>query len=219
MDPVFIIPVAHNDTSYTKQMLRPLHLILLVTIFYLLLTISWAVSGRGLGTSRKQQILKATITLQSSILPPGAMSSEMSQAPPHGSPVAGRVSSPYGMRFHPRYNRLKPHRGVDIAAPVGSNVMATADGWVHRIARHPEGYGIFVELAHPGSGYLTLYAHLSLVHVRVGQAVKRGHVIALTGETGNAVGPHLHYEVRTFRGKHVNPQQLRPATGPRESAM
>ena len=173
--------------------------------------IYWAISGHELSPPRKHQILQATNTLQSVILPPGILSREMSATPPHGSPVAGRVSSPFGMRFHPRYNRLKPHRGVDIAAPVGSHIMATADGWVQRIGHHPEGYGIFVELSHPGSGYLTLYAHLALVHVRVGQAVKRGHVIALTGETGNAVGPHLHYEVRTSRGKHVNPMTLSPA--------
>ena len=189
---------------------RP-HLFTVVAICFLFPVIYWAVSGRGLDTDRKHQILQATNTLQAVILPPGTLSREMSRTPPHGSPVAGRVSSPFGMRFHPRYNRLKPHRGVDIAAPVGSHVMSTADGWVHRIAHHPEGYGIFVELSHPGSGYLTLSAHLSLVHVRVGQAVKRGDVIALTGETGNAVGPHLHYEVRTSRGKHVNPLSLRPA--------
>ncbi|MXW84338.1 MAG: M23 family metallopeptidase [Rhodothermaceae bacterium] len=186
-------------------------LVIASVICILVPVVYWAGSGRGLDVERKHQILQTTNTLQSIILPPGNPSREKSRTPPHGSPVAGRVSSPFGMRLHPRYNRLKPHRGVDIAAPIGSHVMVTADGWVHRIGHHPEGHGIFVEVSHPGSGYLTLYAHLSLVHVRVGQAVKRGHVIALTGETGNAVGPHLHYEVRTSRGKHVNPQRLRPA--------
>ena len=132
----------------------------------------------------------------------------MSNLPPHGSPVRGRVSSGFGMRFHPRYKRMQPHRGVDIAAAIGSPVMSTAGGWVVRVDRHPRGYGLFVELIHPGSGYRTLYAHLSHVYVQTGQMVRRGDVVALTGASGNALGPHLHYEVRRWNGEHVDPMTI-----------
>ena len=186
-------------------------LVIASTICILSLRVYWAGSERGRKTDRRHQILQATQALQAILLPTGSPARKLSSTPPHGSPVAGQVSSPFGMRFHPRYKRFQSHRGVDIAAPVGSQVMATADGWGHSVDDRPEGYGLFIERSHPGSGHLTLYAHLSLVHVRVGQAVTRGHVIAFTGETGNALGPHLHYEVKTAHGKHMNPLSIPPA--------
>ena len=184
-----------------------------LTIFFVFCSISgiayWVGYPRDLPTARQHQILQVTKTLETMLIPSGPPSNSLSTTPPHGSPVAGRVSSPYGMRFHPRYKRMRPHRGVDIAAREGSHVMATADGWVHRIDHHPDGYGIFIEIVHPATGYRTLYAHLSKVHVRTGQAVTRGQVIALTGVTGNALGPHLHYEVKTLGGKHIDPMSVR----------
>ena len=139
--------------------------------------------------------------------------SPRSRIPPHGSPVAGPVSSGYGMRFHPSYRRWKPHRGVDLAVPVGTPVMVTADGWVSRVDRDGDGYGLFLVVVHPGSGYQTLYAHLSSVLVRVGMPVRRGQVIARSGISGNAVGAHLHYEVKTRNGRHVDPLKVRLERG------
>ena len=137
----------------------------------------------------------------------------LSSLPPHGSPVAGRVSSRFGMRLHPRYKRWRPHRGVDIAAPIGTPVMATADGWVVRVDTDPKGYGLFMEVVHPGSGYRTLYAHLSSVAALPGKAVRRGDVIAKSGASGNAVGAHVHYEVR-FRGRAVDPMRILVSPNP-----
>ena len=98
---------------------------------------------------------------------------ELASTPPYGSPVHGRISSPYGMRLHPRYQRWQHHHGVDLAVEVGTPVMVTADGWVSRIANDPDGWGLFMDMLHPGSGYLTRYAHLSAVHVPVGTFIKK----------------------------------------------
>ena len=130
------------------------------------------------------------------------------RSPPHGSPVKGPISSPYGMRLHPRYKKWMPHHGVDLAVPVGTAVMVTADGWVSRVDEDPGGWGVFVEVVHPTSGLLTRYAHLSSVRCRVGQPVRRGRIIALSGASGNAAGAHLHYEIRTRQGDSVDPLRL-----------
>jgi murein DD-endopeptidase MepM/ murein hydrolase activator NlpD len=86
------------------------------------------------------------------------------------------------------------HTGLDFSAPVGTEVYATGNASVVFVGWR-QGYGNTVELDH-GYGYTTLYAHLYKALVRVGQKVKRGDIIALVGNTGKSVGPHLHYEVR-----------------------
>ena len=85
------------------------------------------------------------------------------------------------------------HRGIDIACPTGTAVYACADGVVEK-AQWGSSYGYYIVLSH-GSGYTTLYAHNSSLLVKVGQKVKRGDKIALSGSTGNSSGPHLHLEI------------------------
>ena len=119
-----------------------------------------------------------------------------------------RVTSSFGgRRLHPILNRVLPHSGVDLAAPTGAPVRATADGLV-TAAGERGGYGLFVELQHP-SGYSTRYAHLSRIAPGLERArvVRKGEIIGLVGETGLATGPHLHYEVRR-RGQPVDPLKL-----------
>ena len=94
------------------------------------------------------------------------------------------------------------HSGVDLAAPTGTPVRATADGVVAG-AGWRGGYGIMVSLGH-GGGMSTRYAHLSAIAVRPGTAVKAGQVIGYVGATGTATGSHVHYEVR-MNGRAVNP--------------
>ncbi|OAT79832.1 peptidoglycan DD-metalloendopeptidase family protein [Desulfotomaculum copahuensis] len=102
-------------------------------------------------------------------------------------PVAGRVSSPFGMRAD------RPHEGVDIAADEGAPIRAVKAGRV--IFAGPRGtYGNAVIIDH-GNGLQTLYAHARQVLVQPGQAVNAGDVIALVGSTGRSTGPHLHMEV------------------------
>ncbi len=115
-----------------------------------------------------------------------------------------RISSRFGKRFHPILNRMRAHKGVDYAAPIGTPVRATSDGKiVHR--GNKGGYGKTVILKH-GERYSTLYAHLSRYGkgVRTGRTVKQGQIIGYVGQSGRATGPHLHYEFR-IDGVHRNP--------------
>ena len=112
------------------------------------------------------------------------------------------VTSGFGMRYHPIFKTLRRHTGVDITAPRGTPVYATAEGVVSAKQTY-SGYGICVVINH-GYSYETLYAHLSKKTVRIGQKVKRGELIGYVGTTGISIGPHLHYEVLK-NGNHVNP--------------
>ena len=112
------------------------------------------------------------------------------------------VTSGFGMRIHPILKTRRQHTGVDITAPRGTPVYATADGIVSR-QQAQTGYGVSVIIEH-GHSYETLYAHLSKRTVKPGQKVKRGELIGYVGSTGFSLGPHLHYEV--WRGGNpVNP--------------
>lgn len=113
-----------------------------------------------------------------------------------------RISSSFGYRRHPIYNRLIKHQGVDLPCRYGTAVRATAEGKV-TIAGVRGGYGLLVEIDH-GYGYRTRYGHNSRLAVRVGQWVKKGQTIAYAGSTGTSTGVHVHYEVRV-NGVPVNP--------------
>ena len=119
-------------------------------------------------------------------------------------PVSGIILSGYGMRRHPvlGYNRM--HEGVDFRARIGSDIYATGDGVV-KSARRRGTYGLMLIIDH-GHGYETRYAHLSGIAdgIRPGVEVKRGQVVASSGNSGVTSGPHLHYEVRQ-NGRPVDP--------------
>ena len=132
---------------------------------------------------------------------PGAASYASDSAPhttPSIWPAAGYVSSPYGLRF----DGTEFHQGIDIAADMGTPIVATADGVV-TAAGWNGGYGNMVDVDH-GGGIVTRYGHASALAVTVGQQVRRGEVIAYVGSTGRSTGPHVHYEVRVD-GQPVNP--------------
>jgi murein DD-endopeptidase MepM/ murein hydrolase activator NlpD len=117
-------------------------------------------------------------------------------------PVEGRVASSFGEREDPINGEGAFHTGVDIDAPYGTPVRASADGTVTG-AQMGAGYGRELTLDH-GHDVVTLYGHLSAVAVYPGQHVTRGEVIGYVGESGRATGPHLHYEVR-LHNVPVNP--------------
>jgi len=100
------------------------------------------------------------------------------------------------------------HRAIDIAAPLGTPVVAADNGKVIRAGWNTQGYGWLVIIDH-GNDYLTLYAHLSSIKVNLGDVVGRGTVIGLVGSTGHSTGPHLHFEIRDF-GRLVDPLTLLP---------
>ena len=109
-------------------------------------------------------------------------------------PVAGRIQSGFGNRYHPIFGYNRFHSGIDIVASYGTPVKAADGGQVVQ-AGYFGGYGYSVMLYH-GGGFTTWYAHLSSINVSMGQSVQRGQVIGLVGSTGWTTGPHLHFEVR-----------------------
>ena len=113
-----------------------------------------------------------------------------------------RLTSDYGMRTHPVLGGRRSHNGVDLAAPTGTPVYATADGIVGRANRFGS-YGLYVQIEH-GAKLETRFAHMSKLAVATGQRVHKGDLIGYVGSTGRSTGPHLHYEVR-IDGQAVNP--------------
>ena len=117
-------------------------------------------------------------------------------------PVRGPVNSGFGGRSSPWSAKSEFHSGLDIGAPVGTQVKAPAPGIVVFAGTHPE-YGQTLIVDH-GNDTKSLYGHLSRLGVAVNQTVHRGELIALTGNTGRSSGPHLHYEIQV-NGQPVNP--------------
>jgi murein DD-endopeptidase MepM/ murein hydrolase activator NlpD len=120
-----------------------------------------------------------------------------------GMPLAlARITSDFGHRPNPFGKGHAFHRGIDMAAPVGTPVQAVAAGTIIT-ARHDRSYGEFVVIDHH-NGYRTLYAHNSKLLVKAGDRVKVGQQIAKVGSTGQSTGPHLHFEIHRH-GKRVDP--------------
>ncbi len=127
------------------------------------------------------------------------------------TPVDGaRITSGFGMRFHPVLGYTRMHKGIDFGVPIGTPVMAAGAGTV-KYAGWMNGYGNFVVVDH-GNGYATGYGHLSRIGVHRGEHVRQAEIIARSGMTGIATGPHLHYEIR-INGNQVNPLKVKVASG------
>lgn len=122
--------------------------------------------------------------------------------------VAPKLSSKYGKRIHPirKFSRL--HQGVDLAAPENAHVRAVAAGRVVFADRYA-GFGKLVTIEHV-DGYTSLYAHLSEIKVHIGETVSAGAIIGRVGSSGEATGPHLHFEWRV-KGKAVDPLKVFPS--------
>lgn len=115
-----------------------------------------------------------------------------------GWPVSGRITQKFWTR----------HPGIDIGAPTGSPIYAADSGYIIQAGWSNVGYGFMILINH-GNGYLTRYAHLSVMNVEVGDSVKKGQIIGRVGSTGNSTGPHLHFEI-IRGGAHRNPFGLLP---------
>jgi murein DD-endopeptidase MepM/ murein hydrolase activator NlpD len=124
-----------------------------------------------------------------------------------------RVSSRFGVRFHPLLHIWRSHQGVDFAAAYGTPVRATADGMVTHVGRAEGGYGNMIELRH-ANGIRTRYGHLSAFArgLQVGERVEQGETIGYVGSTGLSTGPHLHYEF-LVNGRATNPQRKDMGSG------
>lgn len=162
-------------------------------------------------TSKKLDKLSKQLYIQSKsfdeVFQMAQKKEEMLASIPAIQPVSNedltRMASGYGYRTDPVYKTTKFHAGMDFTAPRGTPIYATGDGKVIQADAASRGYGNHVRIDH-GYGYVTLYAHMSKMDVKVGQKVKRGDVIGFVGNTGKSVGPHCHYEVRK-NGNPINP--------------
>jgi len=124
---------------------------------------------------------------------------------PSGSPISyGGITSKFGFRQHPKLHKRAFHRGLDMRAHMKTPVYATADAFVKWAGYHSNsGFGNLVILQH-SYGFRTYFGHLNKIVVKSGQFVKKGDLIAYTGNSGLSSGPHLHYEIR-FRSRVINP--------------
>ncbi len=136
---------------------------------------------------------------------------EINEKVPHLWPVKdnlGHISSWFGGSRSKGGGRTRVHKGIDIIIPCGTPVIATADGVV-RLSGAMNGYGLLIVVEH-GEGIHSAYAHLSKLLVKVGDIVKEGDIIGLSGATGRVSTAHLHYEVRKGE-KAMNPLWFLPA--------
>jgi murein DD-endopeptidase MepM/ murein hydrolase activator NlpD len=122
------------------------------------------------------------------------------------NPKQASVSAAFGPRGNGSW-----HQGIDLSAPKGTPVRATADGRVV-VAERKGAWGRMVLIDH-GNGYETRFAHLKRIKVERGEKVRRGEVVGTVGESGNATGPHLHYEV-LISGTPVDPRPFMDGTPP-----
>ena len=161
-------------------------------------------------TTQKMDLLERQLYIQSKsfdeVLALCKKHDEMLECIPAIQPVSNKdlkqTASGYGTRIDPIYKTVKFHSGMDFSANVGTPVYATGNGVVRKAGW--EGlYGNCIQIDH-GFGYVTRYAHLSKIDVRVGQKVVRGETIGKVGTTGKSTGAHLHYEVMV-KGQIVNP--------------
>lgn len=161
---------------------------------------------------RMEELNESYRTLHEAIERRGTESHNIPSIQPVINPELTLLTTSYGMRIHPFYKTLTSHQGVDYAIPEGSRVFATADGKVKEVRRSST-HGQTIIIDH-GNGYETSYSHLQRISVVRNQKVRRGDIIALSGDTGLSLAPHLHYEVR-LNGMRVDPihyffQELNP---------
>jgi murein DD-endopeptidase MepM/ murein hydrolase activator NlpD len=125
---------------------------------------------------------------------------------PSGYPLREtQVTSGFGMRHHPIHDRTALHGGVDMRAARGTPVYATADGVVEWASHHKNsGLGKMVRLGH-NYGFSTIYGHLDEIGVKVGDYVRQGDLLGLSGNTGMSTAPHLHYEVH-YLSRRLDPK-------------
>ncbi|MDH3258092.1 MAG: M23 family metallopeptidase [Deltaproteobacteria bacterium] len=127
---------------------------------------------------------------------------EVLESLPSVWPLRGVVSSGFGVRISPFTKRTVFHRGLDIKAPAGLEILASGSGKVIQCGYNPD-FGNVVKIDH-GYGYKTTYAHLSEILVKPGELIDKGRIIGRVGSTGKSTGPHLHFEIRV-NGVPVNP--------------
>lgn len=167
---------------------------------------------RSYDTAWTQAQVGAGLALVNHLLPVGKPIKGLSLSWPMVSFTITQPFGPTNVTLEPPFGPFKHfHTGIDIAAPLGTPVMAAADGLVVAVGRGSTGYGNYVVIAH-GGGVETLYGHLLQANVKAGDRVVRGEVIALEGSTGFSTGPHVHFEVRV-NDLVIDPMPYLPVPG------
>ena len=157
--------------------------------------------------SMKKVILMTSLLLVMLIYGANAVEQVAALDPPTISPITngdGLISSSFGLRLHPTTKVQKMHKGCDFKVPLGTPIYATSDGVVELAENREKGYGKLIKIRHD-ERYQTMYAHLSSFNAKKGDQVKKGDVIAYSGNSGRSIRPHLHYEVYKD-GKVVDPE-------------
>ena len=158
------------------------------------------VSGELAGVTVPEQDVSGFVSERA--LPAQAVGEQRILGFAYACPLAGEMTSPFGWREDPVSGEERFHYGVDIAGAEGAAVSCFADGSVGTVGESAL-LGNYVTVNHD-LGFSTLYAHCSAIAVSAGQRVQKGEVIASVGATGNATGPHLHFEVHDG-GQYLNP--------------
>ena len=173
--------------SYRKtddDRIRPLA-VLICLLFIVTVTVT-SMTGSVYGYSQSMGIVESNVSMTGTDIFRWPLAAD------------GRITSYFGIRSDPFSGEEKMHGGIDIAAALGTPVLAAADGTVTAVNMDDPwggGYGYYVKLDH-GSDIATVYGHCSVICVRNGQKVSRGEMIARVGSTGNSTGDHLHFEIR-----------------------
>ena len=163
--------------------------------------VTFATSYDILALERRSQLLSESLSEAMDSL---QSHHDLLRSTPSISPTDGPITSRFSYaRMHPIYDRALPHEGIDLHAPEGTPILATAKGVVSYVGWRT-GYGNTVEVDH-GFGYMTRYAHVSKFLVERGQPVERGMAIAQVGQTGTATAEHVHYEI-WVGGRAMDPQ-------------
>ena len=156
------------------------------------------------GLERKMELLeKSYSALDEELQMVGTKRNNIPSIQPVTNHELTLLTAAYGTIMHPFYRTLQSHQGVDYAVPEGTRIFATADGIVKEVKGKNSTSGITVVIDHR-NGYTTSYSHLQSVKVKRGRRVQRGDIIALSGNSGLSLAPHLHYEVR-YNGVRVDP--------------
>jgi murein DD-endopeptidase MepM/ murein hydrolase activator NlpD len=167
---------------------------------------------RSYETAWSQAQVGVGLAMVNNKLPVGKPIQGLSLSWPMASFVITQPFGPTNVLFEPPYGPYKHfHTGVDIAAPLGTPVMAAADGLVVAVGHGNAGYGNYIVIAH-GGGIETLYGHLLQTDANIGDGVVRGQVIGLEGSTGFSTGPHVHFELRV-NDQVVDPMPYLPVPG------
>lgn len=167
---------------------------------------------RSYQTAWTQAQVGTGLALVNRLLPPGTTIAGLSLSWPMKSFTITQTFGPTTVTLEPPLGPYPHfHTGVDIAAPLGTPVMAAAEGIVVAVGHSAYGYGNYVVIAH-GGGIATLYGHLLSTKAKYGDVVKRGQVIGLEGSTGLSTGPHVHFELRV-NDQVVNPLPYLPIPG------